>query len=324
MYNQRVKSRFIREFSDNPGRREVASALFEAMAPYEESWGADFCTKGTDEIVPVVTELIGAREASQVTRLTVLKEYVTWCDNNGIDGARLDLLAVESFGLDKLRRQMVANPRHLERYLNTIFEPVDEQTTSNTYRCYYWMAYAGIKEDDAFLVKSGDVDFENMVIRFDGMEYPLYREGLGAFRECVNATEFRYVHPNYKKPVMRSRASGDTLLRGISEARSLKAMRVEISRKQKKQSFLAPDEKDDASLALKLSFHRLGLSGLFYRTYEAERAGMPPNFMAAAARFMEGKQYSAGTVGSSIRSKQKRIASEYMTDYQRWKEAYKI
>lgn len=325
MYNKELKERFITEFSTNIGRRHTATVMFDALEQQETQWGADICTRSKEELKPVVGDLIGFRESSQKTRLTILRAYVKWCIKNHVEGACDELLKIEDFGLDKLKRQMVANPQHLQRYLNCILEKESEQTVDNVFRCYYWLAYGGVSEEDAFELKTSDVDLTEMVVRYNGVEYPIYREAIPAFKNCIELQSFKFIHPNIvNKDVYKSRATGDKLLRGISEKKSIKAMRVEMSKRQKTQKYRLESTKDDTSLDLQLSFYRVGLSGLFYRTYEAERAGMPADFMAAAEQFMEGKTYKLDSGRNLIGAKQRRVAVEYLEDYKRWKEAYAI
>lgn len=322
MYNSELKEQFISEFSTSIGRRNAAMVMFNALEPYEEAWGADLCTRSTEELQPVVSEIVGFRTSSKKLRLTILREYVNWCLEKKVPGACDGLLLIEKIGLEKLKRQTVANPQHLQRYLDCICDKENEKTVDNIYRCFYWLAYSGIKENLVMDVAVSDVDLEEMVIRFDGAEYPIYREAIGAFKNCVSLTQFRYKHPNYNAntEVFRDRASGEMLLRGFSTPKSITAFRVEMSRKAKEPKY-REDFADD-SLDLKLSFYRVWLSGLFYRTYEAERAGMPVDFMAAAIEFTDGKTYKLGR--NLIGAKHRQIANDYFKDYSRWKEAYSI
>lgn len=324
MYNTEQKENFISEFTTNTGRRNAAVVMFNALEPYEEAWGADVCTRNTEELQPVVSEIVGFRASSKKLRLTILREYVKWCISHGVPGACDGLLQIDEIGLEKLKRQMVANPQHLQRYLDCICDKESEETVDCIYRCFFWLAYGGMKESDVLNVTVSDVDLTEMIVRHNGVEYPIYREALSAFKNCITLGQFRYKHPNYgaDKMVFKDRASGTMLLRGISETKSITAVRVEMSRKAKNPKY-KPDSADD-SLNLKLSFYRVWLSGLFYRTYEAERAGMPVDFMAAAGEFMDGKTYHLERSRNLIGAKQRQIASDYLEDYSRWKEAYSI
>lgn len=326
MYNAEVKERFISEFSTSTARRHMATVTFNTLEPYEKQWRSDFCTRSKEEIQPVVDEIVGFRMKSKSTRLSVLKAYVRWCIQNKIEDACSELFLIDEPGLEKLKRQTVANPQHLQRYLNCICDVESEETVGCIYRCYYWLAYGEMKEEDVLDVVASDVDLQDMVVRHGGSEYPIYREAIPAFKNCVNLTQFRYKHSNYSsdKIVFKERASGNMLLRGISETKSIKAIRVDMSRRAKNLKFRSAKDMNDSSLDLKLSFYRVWLSGLFYRTYEAERAGMPVDFLAASEQFMEGKTYKLDSGRNLIGAKKRQLANDYLEDYNRWKEAYLI
>lgn len=328
MFNEEVKNNFISEFTTSISRRHAAVVMFNAVEKFETKWGKDICTANKTELQSVIEEIIGLRRSSKKLRLSILKEYIHWCIDNHIEGATDDLFKIEDedFGLQKIKRQMVANPQHLQRYLNCICESEKEETVDCIYRCFYWLAYSGLQEDDVFNIRSKDIDLEDMVIRYNNEEYPIYRESIPAFKNCINLTQFRYKHPNYSadKIIFKDRAPGDMLLRGIGSTKSIKAVRVDMSRRARNPKFKSKQDENDTSLDLKLSFYRVWLSGLFYRTYEAERAGMPADFLAVAEEFMEGKTYKLDSGRNTIGAKQRQLARDYLEDYNRWKEAYSI
>lgn len=327
MYNEELKEKFIADFNTTTGRRTAARTLFKGLEKYEEEWGADFCTRSREEITPVVGQLVGFREGSQKTRLSILKAYVKWCIQNNVEGAHDELSGIEDFGLDKLKHQMVSSPQHLQRFLNSILEPEVEDTIDNVFRCYYWLAFSGVKEEDALKITSDNVDLTSMVVEYEGQLFPIYREAVPALKRCVEQESFRFKHPNYE--MQKPRLAGNQLLRGLYNKKTdgktsdTIGLRVEMSKKQRKRKFRDKYD-EDTSLDLNLSYYRVGLSGLFYRTYEAERMGMPPDFMDAAERFMQGKTYKLDSGRNKIGARQRRIAGEYRADYNRWKEAYSI
>jgi len=265
----------------------------------------------------VVDGLVGFRARSKWMRLIILKDYVKWCIGMKVPGACDGMLKIETVGLEKVKHQTVANPLHLQRYLDSICEPESEETTDNIYRCFYWLAYGGVAEEDILSIKCSDVDLNNMVVRYNDTEVPIYREALPAFKNCVKLTQFVYKHPNYDKLVYKDRADGDTLVRGIRSAPSIKAMRVELSRRSKAKM-------DEGKTDLKLSYFRVWISGLFYRMYERERAGMPVDFSAAAAQFMEGKTYKLDRGRNTPEAKKRQLTRDYLEDYERWKLAFAI
>ena len=317
MYNEELKMKFIRQYTSSKNMEEVCRNTFNATEPYEIAWGADICTKSSEELQPIVEELIGVRIRSTWTRVGVLNEYVRWCIRTGVPGACDGMLNARPVGLDAVRHRMVASPLHLQVYLDSICAPEEMATTDNIYRCFYWLAYGGVDEEDILKIKCKDVDFHNMVVHYGEVEIPLYRESLAAFKNCVYLTQFAYDHPNYDKILYKDRVEGDTVVRGIRGAASTKAMRVALSRRSK-------EKMDDGSTDLKLSYFRVWLSGLFYRMYERERAGIPVNFAPAVEQFMEGKTYKLDSGRNTIDAKKRQFIKEYTDDYERWKLAFSI
>lgn len=316
MYNEELKVRFIKDYTSSINTANVATVIFNAFEKYEGVWQADLCTQGADVLQAAVDEVVGIRAKSKWMTLTILKEYVKWCMAMKVPGACDGMLHIETVGLDKIRHQMVSSPLHLQKFLDTLFDPESEETMDNLYRCYFWMAYGGIDEDDTILIKAEDVDLTEMVIRYKDTRVPIYRESLPAFRNAVSLGSFLYKNANYKKPIRRDRLVGDTIMRGIKATTKTFTMRTTLSKRNIKA---VKDGKTD----MQLSFYRVRMSGLFYRAYEMERAGIPVDFSEAAVNAMEGKTYSlSGRV--KIEHKQNRIERDYMEDYQRWKLAFSI
>ena len=319
MYNEELKTRFIQEYTKSISRAEACVQAFNAIEPFEVQWDADFCTKSAAELEPVVEQLVGFRVRSRWLRIIIFQKYVKWCLAHKVKDACDGMLQVECAGLDKVRTQMVSNPTMLQAYLDVVCDPESEKTTDNIYRCFYWMAYSGMDEHDIMNVKCSDVDFDNMVIRYGGEEYEIHREAIPAFRNAATLTEFVYKHPNYPpdKKVIRNRALGDTLIRGIRSTISLAALRVELSRRSKK--FI-----EDGLTDKQLSYYRVYLSGLFYNMKKREEAGIPVDFTGVASRFMEGKTYKLDAGRNTPEAKKRAVVNDYLQDYERWKAAFNL
>ena len=116
MYNEELKIKFIREYTNSVNTAEVCHTIFNSFESYELEWGADLCTREADELQPVVDSLVGLRARSKWMRLIVLKDYVKWCIGMKVPGACDGMLKIETVGLDKVKHQTVASPLHLQRY----------------------------------------------------------------------------------------------------------------------------------------------------------------------------------------------------------------
>lgn len=318
MYNEEQKTQFIRSYTQSIHTANVAETVFSAMEKYENEWGRDLCTQSAEVLQPVIDEITGLRSKSQGMSLAILREYVKWCLVMKVPDACDGMLHITTVGLEKIKTQMVSSPLHLQKYLDEVFDVEGKETVDLIYRCYYWMAFSGIKEDDTLLVTAKDIDFENMCIHWNEREYPLYREAVPAFRLASTLTGFNYEHPNYQT-IRRDRIPGDTIMRGIRAVMKPKGMRSILTHR-------SMDAIKEGKTKLHLSFYRVWMSGLFYRTYENERAGLPVSFSETAVDFMSGKEYAVNGVNKYIKlsHKQNRIEKDYMEDYERWKLAFSI
>lgn len=326
MYNHELKEQFASAYSKNESKRKSLYSIFEALGKYEEKLSKDFCQMNDEELSHVLQEFMGYRARSKSTRGSSLRAYARWCFDNQIPGASraMESIDFDRVGLDKMRRQSVANPQHLQRYLDSVFEKESEETVDVVYRCFFWLAYMGImKEEDALSIDISDVDFEDMAIHFNGNDYPFYREAILSIKKCATLGSFRYLHPNYE-PVVRERAPGTKLLRGFKDVPSISAFRNTICKKERERKFCTAAMKDDKSLDLSLSFDRVWLSGRFFVMLENERSGMSVDFTYLAEEFMEGREYNLSHSRNLIGAKKRQVARDYLRDYEQWKLAYSV
>ena len=321
MYNEELKTRFINSYTNSSQRRYNCLILFNKLQEYEEKWQADVCTWGEEELDSVIDKILGLRLKGSESRLVALKTYAKWCLENNFPNAKDSLINLKYSGIRKMRQEMVRDPSQLQDYLNIIFYPESRNTMDNVFRCFYWFAYSGCSEGDVMSITADDIDLQSKIIRIKKEslieEYPIYEESIPALESCITSTSFVYIHPNYSKDIDRDRVGGNQLLRGIKTETTLSRARIEISRRSKK----AVDKKETD---LHLSYFRVWLSGVFYRTYELEKIGVEPNFMELAGRFMSGKNYKLDSGRNTIEAKQRAVAKEYLDDYYRWKLAFMI
>lgn len=318
MYNEKMKTKFIQRYN-SASTRKLCESVFDSCEPFEKEKNRDLCTFSKDELQPLIDKIAGIRMRGYLSKIIMLKDYSKWCAYQKYPDACDGMLKIETVGVDKIKNNMVSNPLMLQDYLNIICEPETEQTTDNIYRCYYWLAYSGVSEADSLNIKCSDVDFENMVIHYNGLNIPLYYESLPAFHNCVRLTQFVYKHPNYDstKIVYMDRAPGDTLIRGIRNAPNIKTMRVELSRRAKAKI-------DKGKLHQRLSYKHTQLSGIFYRKYQQEIAGYSIDFYDEAIDFTKDKVYKLDSGRNKFESKVRQVAKDYMEDYLRWKIAFNL
>lgn len=318
MYNEDQKLDFIRyKYRLDSSSARLAVATFETCAPFEKEWGADICTKSAKDIEPVANKLVGMRSKSKWPRYNILKSYVQWCKAIGVPDVCDGIFYVKFDELSKLRTQMVRNPAHLQGYLNEIFEPENENTVDNTYRCYYWMAYGGIDEEDILRITVSDIDFSEKIIKYRDTAVEIYRQAWPAFDKAIHLTEFQWRARVGKdgNSLIRKRADGDVIVRGIAGIPNQNVMRATLSRRAKQCS--------EAGLTdMRLSYARVWMSGLFYRMYQEELSTGIVDFSDVARQFMNGKTYNLEKDRGTLEDKRRKVQKNYTDDYQRWKAAF--
>ena len=322
MYNEELKQKFIDCYTGSESTKKLCRVVFNKVEHYEaEIWKADVCSVSIDKLKPMVENIVGLRYRSKWSTLVILKAYTKWCIGENVPYACDAMLKIDSTGVGNLKTRMVSFPLSLQNYLDEVCAPESLQATDNIYRCFYWMAYMGMPEDDIMNVKTSDVNFENLTITFNGKTYGIYKEALPAFKNCVNLMSFYFNHPNYNadKKVWKPRADGDLLLRGIRGSSTVKSMRSALVKLTYDYSKTPAVKKTD----IQLSYHRVWLSGVFFRMYEKEMSGKEVDFEPVAIDFMRGREYSFENSGGKNEAIKKReIAKDYLEDYQRWKLAF--
>lgn len=320
MYNEEQKRAFINSHTNSDKTTAKIIQIFSWFEPYEEEWGLDLSLQSAENLQPVVNELTGVRSKSTELILIILKEYVKWCGRNGYEVSK-GIFEVRINTIDKIQNQMVASPLHLKAKLDEYFEPVDEETIDVTYRVFLWMAFAGLDDKDAIRVTKDCVDLKNLRINFDGHSYEIYKECIEDFKKACNLTDFLYKHPNYT--TRRDRAEGNLIMRGIrTPTVDLKTIRPIINKK-----FGADDTEETSGGRQKsrISFKRIFLSGIFYRAYERERAGLPVDFSEFVAMSIEKKEKTKKytvTKTRTLTTIANTIEREYLADYEKWKCAF--
>lgn len=318
MYNEDQKLDFImHKYRLDSSSARLAVATFETCAPFENEWGADICTKSAKDIEPVANKLVGMRSQSKWPRFNILKSYVQWCKAIDVPDVCDGIFHVKFDELSKLRIQMVRNPAHLQKYLDEIFEPECEDTVDNTYRCYYWMAYGGIDEEDVLKITVSDIDFNEKIIKYRDTAIEIYRQAWPAFDRAIHLTEFQWRGRTDKdgKNLTRKRAEGNVVVRGISGSPDKNVMRATLSRRAKQCA-------EAGTTDMRLSYARVWMSGLFYRMYQEELATGIVDFSDVARQVVNSKPHDLEADKETIEAKRRRVQKNYVNDYQRWKAAF--
>ena|GEM_PF-1250395 len=314
MYNEDQKMAFIQETIVAETTKAAARNVFENIAPYEEKLGCDIANWSVEELTPVLDGICGTRSRGRYSRISIITNYRTWCVEKQIDGAIDERPDMGKLGYDSMKALLVRNPAHLQQCLDLVFDPEDDETQDNIYRCFFWLAYGGMEEGTIHQLKTTDVSLETMEASYGDEVAVLYRQSLKAVRNCVRLTSFLYRNTSYanKQAIRRDRVPGDMLMRGIRGTPSVANFRAQLSRVLKKS-------KADTDAAKTLTYTRVWLSGVFYRIYEGEQAGIAPDFIKIAMASPAGKKVLAGESKAPKEMALRAIAKDFRTDYNRWK-----
>lgn len=319
MYNQEIKERFISQFAKSADGAERNVRLYKKLGAYERRWSADLCTRSAEEIESALTEALGVirKDNTRFARASVYA-YLKWCKDNDIEGA-IDPVKIKISTEDNVRVRMITGPLQLQRYLDQVFKPEDMQTVDNAYRCYCWLAFGGVPDNEVFNVTIDEVDFTRMVVRHNGEEFPIYREAVPAFKNCVTCTEFYAECNRVYTNTMRVRRRPDikTLIRTTGKTANRTTI---ISQFQKRVKYAM----DTGQTTLNLSYSRIWLSGIFYRVYEAERAGIEPDFIEIADWMIKANGASdvESKTWSEHRTYLRTIKYGLQKDYAEWKKLF--
>lgn len=278
LYQEHKKLDFIN--SEAFGDEEVAKImrLFRASAPLEKELGRDLSEMTWEEVEPV----LGVdRRGTKNNRIRILNRYRAWAGVPGsMDNATAkDTRIINMDKLDDVVNSTFRSPEHLQRCLDEVFDPEDDETMDNAFRCYVWLAYGGMPEDLIHQVEAGDVDFKNRYVSHGGHTAVLYAPGIKSVRNCVNLERFRYgdVKSPGGDPVYRMRANHPSIIRGVRGKGDPALWRKYMMRRIEE-----PGTERSKEIYSRLNYKKVWKSGVFYRMYEKELAGMRPNFLAAA------------------------------------------
>lgn len=320
MYNESQKKRFISSYTSSNKTATLITQIFNWFQPYEELWGKDLSQQETELLQPAINNMTGVRIKSTELVLIILKEYVKWCGRNGYEISD-GIFNVRIDTIDKIQNQMVASPLHLKRVLNDYFKLPEEETVDVIYRVFLWMAFAGLDDKDAIQVTAEDVDLNNLIIRFKGRNYELYKECREDFEKACSLTDFYYEHREPYYTTRRNRASGNLIMRGIrSSSVDLKTIRPIINKR-----FSQKNKDDKQKSNRQFSYRKIYLSGIFFREYERERAGYGLDFSTVIAediaRKEQTKKYTV-TKTRTLTTIANTMQREYLADYEKWKCAF--
>lgn len=312
MYQRERKEQFIEQYNVKDTRNTVA-AVFRSIEACEDKFGKDVSEMTVEELQETVDSVFAVKTISKYSKLRYLSKYIKWCAVSGFPNVTDAIDHINTAGIEKMRKQYVASPMHLQYCLDLIFDKVSDDTLDIVYRCYLWLGYMEFPEEHITELTRDNVDFEAHRLVFGNRAYPLYLESEQTFQKASELTAFIYRHTSPDYEISRDRYIGNGLLRGIKGSFEPLTMRSKINARITN----AAKEYEGVDKRLsRLSYKRLTSSGMFYRVYERERAGMDTNPL---------QEFYEVFADRGIKSKSAMtMAHAYVNDYERWKIAFSV
>lgn len=311
MYEMKRKLEFIDGLEPNTATREGFHSLFCKTEPFEDKFSKDLSEFSIDEAEELISASFGVKFNSRRTLVQRIRNYIRWCKSRGLAVSNaFDVVDFESCGTTN--GALIFGPEHLKDELDKVFRPDKDESTDEQFRALFWLAFAGIPSwDGALSLKSDDIDFDEMVVKYKGVEFKLYVEGLRSIRNVAKLSSFMQERSGKSRMVDRCQSS--QLLRGIQGEMKADSGSVRLSRLYKKRE-------NEGREFTRLTYENVYTSGVFYLEYKAEmRTGMESSFSSVVEREMMLNGVSEKTAQNQGYYYQK--ISDYKKDYACWKRA---
>lgn len=308
MFNQALKESFINQYKDSASSVKTYTFIMDYIGRFEDEYKCDLYQMNDEQAQAVIDGYGSGRSSTTSHFLLVLRLYIKWCKSQGIQNVTESFDRIVSASISSFRNKMVGSPAELAAFFNNLFEstPEDKQVDC-TYRCLWWLAFMGVDEETAVSYTVDDINLEDMTIPYKGAMLEIPREAYTAFRNCARMDSFMYSHPLYLDgPRLRPRVPGNLLLRGLKGELTAPKLRSAITSIQYGRR--------DAGLK-KLTHSLVMRSGILYRTYEQERAGIKPDFSDIVKESLDEDC-------SCYRNQLNKHIRDFNADYARWKLAF--
>lgn len=315
MYNPDAKGRFLWSMECKVGRqyriRCTYNQIFGKTESMEKQYGRDLAELSVSELGSFDELFKGTTSLTPIRIKSGLLQYFEWYrvtfPQKDVSGAIMWLMRT----LESYKEGIVASPTHLQIVLNNIFDSEDDPTMHTIYRSYLWVAFSGVMSPQEAIAKltADNFDFGNFKFTIDDQDYPIYQQAIKPLAVAAYATELLYKHPNYTNPIMRDRVEGGSIFRGVKSDTDVHKLYRVIRQ-------ICSDSKKESTGARMLSYSSVLHSGIFYRQYELEAAGMDVDFSHLAKRV---NHYGKEITRASYISRASALNWSLQDEYYIWK-----
>ena len=330
LYNKEIKEQFILENARSAWSRDMYTSVLENISEIERQHQMDAAQMDLSLLLSEISFSQFIPNAAKHQHEATAEKYVKWARKHidSFKNVSNDEKSVEEIpGYGKF----VRNPKHLAITLERVFPQPELNTIQHVYRAYLWLAFSGLREEDAAKVESWNLDFDAMEIQLDGRKYPIYAESVYDLRAvCVANT----INENIgrKKVVIKEspRADGYSILRGFETDNDILITIKNTHRTAVSKYFRKAKEKDIIKQDLvcyDLTYLNAYYSGIFFRMRELEELGIEPDFSKISDRdydLYDEKHGYLVTPVYSERVKRTRKKNDLKAKYRNWKRIFNL
>lgn len=175
MFNPEQKKAFIENqmlLSNATQGEKIEQGLnnfFGRLAEFEKQKNKDFAMMNNEEIDDVLSKFLKGGKMYKSTSLSFLTKYFEWCLSHQLTLLGQNVLLAKNINsIDtslNYANIMLKDEEDLKTILNKVFNPADDETVDNLYRCYLHLLFSGLSVDEAFNLLEQDIHLdENYVL----------------------------------------------------------------------------------------------------------------------------------------------------------------
>ena len=328
MYDEDKRRYVTQAYPKSVESQHVVLHSLLSLKGFESDYGSDFTLAPIDKLQPAFNSVVSSAWVGASNTLRHIRQYARWRRAQGLPCGE----GVFHLQIDQdiaIRESMLSSPEQLAMLLNAVFDPPSMHTIDIVYRVFLWMGFSGLEDREAVSITADSVNLDRMYIETGAREYPLYDESIEDFRLACELRAF------IQGDRQVQRVSGNQIMRGKRRNRKantddmlVHTIRPTLARKLANAANDNRKRQRPIPVGFGITYNKVYLSGVFYRLYELERLGKPPDFDQYARETFERAQSGEKPYKVSIRNPQAaillRLKKTAATDYANWKRAFKL
>lgn len=264
VFNEELKNEYL-SYLNNIGSqsviKKVYNPLFKASEKYETKLTKDISEFSGDELnIFFSKEYKCLSKKTLLIKVSCVRRYAKWCKDNGLpvsdECVNFTIDVIDS--LKDTGNAYIKSPRDLAIKIGTNV-PLTYDTKDRILvkvRAAIWLVYAGMRQHDVINIKRENIYIKEKFIKYKDKYYEIYPE---MTEDIMRAYNIDSKACNGKDYFIR---------RANSNPFTISSLMIYLSEQQK--TLMKGD--------FKLTFEKVRMSGLYYRTYQREQLGCPADF----------------------------------------------